>query len=222
MTIDVFAICYNESFMLPHFIKHYKSLGANITIYDNFSTDNSQQIILDSGCTLKTYDSGGQIRDDLYLGIKNEVWKHSKADWVIVCDLDEFIFLPFDITPYNIIRTQGYDMIGSPPSRTGVKNDMYSKAVMFRPSAFAQIGYAPGCHKFNPSMREPMRLSTQIAPLLHYKYISEEYVYNRHLMYQSRLSEFNKQYGFGVGYQSVEREKINQKFVDLHSASIII
>ena len=148
MTIDVFAICYNEEFMLPHFIKHYQSppFNAEITIYDNFSTDNSREIILAASCNYKTFDTGGQIRDDLYLSIKNECFKTSKADWVIIVDIDELLELNFDPSPYNIIRTQGYDMIGEPPSRLGVKNNMYSKAVMFRPDAFHNIGYQPGCH----------------------------------------------------------------------------
>lgn len=222
MTIDVFAICFNEQFLLPHFIAHYKAMGANITIYDNCSTDNSKQIIKDAGCTLMTYDSGGQIRDDLYLGIKNEVWKRSKAEWVIICDLDEFLEINFDISKYNIIRTQGYDMIGAPPSQLGCANNMYSKYVMFRPDAFTQIGYQPGCHSINPTPNGQVLLSKETAKLLHYKYISEDYVYNRHVLYQVRLSDFNKQYGFGVEYQSVERDKIDQKFVELRAKCLTV
>ncbi len=197
-------------------------MGANITIYDNQSTDSSPQIIQDLGCKLISWDSEGQIRDDLYLSIKNEAFKKSKAEWTVSVDLDEFIEIDFDITPYNIIRTQGYDMIGSPPSRLSVPNNLYSKAVMFRPNSFSQIGYGPGCHLFNPSPKEPIRISSEIANLLHYKYISEEYVYNRHLMYQSRLSDLNKKYGWGVEYNNVQRELINKKFIDLRSSSQLL
>ena len=103
MSIDVFAICYNEEVMLPYFINHYQKMGANITIYDNFSTDRSQEIITESGCTLLTYDSNNQIRDDLYLQIKNNCWKKSKAEWVIVCDIDEFIEVDFNLNNYTIV-----------------------------------------------------------------------------------------------------------------------
>jgi glycosyltransferase involved in cell wall biosynthesis len=119
-SVDLYAICYNEELMLPHFINHYRNMGVkNITIFDNQSTDNSQAIIKQHGCNLEVYDSNNQIRDDLYLQIKNECWKNSKSEWVIVCDIDEFIEIDFDIKDYTIINTKGYDMIGEPPSRTG-------------------------------------------------------------------------------------------------------
>ncbi len=198
-------------------------MGANITIYDNYSTDNSKQIILDAGCNLIEYDSGNQIRDDLYLSIKNECWKKSKADWVCIVDLDEFLFLDFNVFHYDVIKTQGYDMIGLPPSMLGVKNDMYSKLVMFRPKLFVQIGYQPGCHTCRPTPPIGyLRISQQTAPLLHYKYISEDYVIARHKMYQTRLSDFNKQYGFGIEYQNVEEQKIKDKFLHLWVQAAVV
>lgn len=221
-TIDVFAICYNEEVMLPHFIKHYKdNFGAKITIYDNFSTDKSQQIIQDLGCNLITYDSGGQIRDDLYLGIKNECWKKSKAKWVIVCDVDEFIEVPKEpIDKCSIISTKGYDMIGMPPSRKGVANPMYNKSIMFRPNCLKQIGYQPGAHKCDPSGK--VVYSELPVNLLHYKYISEEYVYARHTMYQSRLSDINITYGWGDNYLNTDYKNIKDKFISLREKCINI
>lgn len=216
MTVDVFSICYNEEVMLPHFIKHYQdNFNANITIYDNFSTDRSQQIILDSGCTLKTYDSGGQIRDDLYLGIKNECWKTSKANFVAVVDTDEFLEIPFDVSKCTMVKTQGYDMLGLPPSRIGVKNDLYSKYAFFRPNCLKQIGYQPGAHRCDPSGK--IVISEETAKLLHYKYLNEDYVYNRHMMYESRLSDFNKTYKFGAEYEDVKLQQITDKFIELRA-----
>lgn len=219
-TIDVFAICYNEEVLLPHFIYHYKKMGANITIYDNQSTDRSKEIILETGCNYIEYDSNNQIRDDLYMRIKNICWKQSKADWVIVCDIDEFIEVNFDVSKYTIINTKGYDMIGLPDSvlpakRLGVQNPLYSKHIMFRPSAFKEINYGPGCHKCKPEGN--ISGSMEIANLLHYKYISEEYVYKRHLMYEERLSDVNKHYGWGIEYNDVTYHKIKHKFEELRS-----
>ncbi len=227
-SIEVFAICYNEELLLPYFINHYKKMGAKITIYDNQSTDRSKSIIKLSGCNYISYDSNNQIRDDLYLKIKNNCWKESKADWVIVCDIDELIEINFDISRYNIINTKGFDMIGLPPSRTGVHNRMYSKHIMFRPDCFAEINYKPGCHSCAPimSMRGSIKSnisgSIEIANLMHHKYISEDYVYKRHLMYQERLSDVNKQYGWGIEYQNVERKKIDDKFNELRSKSSMV
>ena len=224
MTLDVFAIAYNEAFMLPHFIKHYQSapFNANITIFDNFSTDNSKEIIIEKGCNYKTFDTGGQIRDDLYLSIKNEAFKTSKAQWVINVDIDELLEIDFPLDLYNVIRTQGYDMIGAPPSRLGVSNNMYSKMCMFRPDAVFQVGYNIGCHSANPTFRVPPIVSPISAKLLHYKYISEDFLYQRHLVYQSRLSEINKTYNWGSDYMNVEKEKINKKFEELRAKATLI
>lgn len=221
-SIEVFAICYNEELLLPYFIDHYKKMGAKITVIDNQSTDKSRSIIEKAGCTYMAYNSNNQIRDDLYLQIKNNCWKESKADWVIVCDIDELIEVNFDISKYTIINTKGFDMIGLPPSKLGVHNKMYSKHIMFRPNCFKEINYTPGCHSLNPIASGTISGSVEIANLLHYKYINEDYVYNRHMMYQERLSDINKQLGWGIEYQNVERKKIINKFKELRSQSTMI
>lgn len=224
-TVEVFAICYNEEFMLPYFIKHYKEqFNANITIYDNCSTDRSKEIILAAGCNYIEYDSQNQIRDDIYLKIKNECWKQSNAEWVIVCDVDEFLEVNFDVSKYTIINTKGYDVIGSPESRIGVYNAMSSKHIMFRPSQFSQIGYTAGCHRCLPQLKSGGKLqgSREPAILLHRKFISEEYIFNRHKMYEQRLSDVNKQYGWGVHYQGVTIEKINEQFKELRKKAALI
>lgn len=217
ITIDVFAICYNEEYMLPFFIKHYKALGANITIYDNQSTDRSKEIIEQSGCNYRSYDSDNQIRDDLYLQIKNNCWKASKADWVIVCDIDELLEIPehIDLSKYSIINTNGYDMLGPPPERMGVYNKMYSKHIMFRPDAINEINYKPGCHGCSPTGN--VSGSKETLNLLHYKYISEDYLLERRKLYAGRLSEINKKHGWGSEYQEIEKEKISVIFTAIRS-----
>ena len=215
ISLEVFAICYNEEILLPFFIEHYKKMGAKITIYDNNSTDSSRKIILDAGCKLFAYDTNNQIRDDIYLKIKNNCWKNSDAEWVIVCDIDEFLEVNFDVSNYTIINTKGYDIVGMPPSRFGVENPLYSKHIMFRRSHFKEIGYNFGCHQCKPVGN--ISGSKEIATLLHYKYISEDYMYKRKLMYQSRLSELNIKYGWGIEYQKVDMDEINKAFIDLRA-----
>ena len=219
-TIDVFALCFNEEVILPSFIKHYKEMGAQITIYDNGSTDSSRDIIIQNECKFIPYESNGKIRDDIYTNIKNNCWKNSKADWVIVCDTDEFIKVDFDYSKYTIINTKGYDMIGTPGSNIGVPNDWYSKHIMFKPKSIKEINYTIGAHRCSPTGK--VIGSKEIAPLLHYKYISEEYTYQRHLLYQSRLSDINKHYGWGKEYEQAEKELIKQQYDKLKSESLVV
>lgn len=219
-TIDVFALCYNEEHILPSFISHYQKMGAQITIYDNNSTDKSKDIILASGCNIIPYDSAGQIRDDIYADIKNNCWKKSRADWVIVCDIDEFIKVDFDINKYTIVNTCGYDMIGEPGSNIGVANPWYSKHVMFKPKFIKEINYTIGGHRCSPKGK--VVGSLEIAPLLHYKYISEEHTFRRNLLYKSRLSDINKHYGWGKEYEQAEMDSIKKIYDKLKSESVVV
>jgi hypothetical protein len=220
MTIDVYSVCWNEAVLLPFFIEHYQSLGANIIIYDNFSTDGSREIITKAGCELRNFDTGGQIRDDLYLSIKNEKWKSSKAEWVCIVDIDEMLQLNFPVDKYTIITTKGYNMIGMPPSKKGVYDPMYSKSCMFRPGELQEIRFEPGCHRAKPIGN--LVPSIEIAPLMHYKFISEEYVYARHKLYQSRLSEINKKMEWGISYVDPKKEEIEKRFAELRANAVIV
>lgn len=102
MRITVITICYNEAEIIYNFLEHYYWLGANrIVIYDNKSTDGTIDICKDfekshQGCKIEIieYDSNNEIRDDLYIEIKNNAWKKFKSDYYIVVDCDEFLVLP--------------------------------------------------------------------------------------------------------------------------------
>ena len=45
MKIDLYARCWNEGDMLPFFFLHYDHLVQRYVIYDDGSTDNSQQLL---------------------------------------------------------------------------------------------------------------------------------------------------------------------------------
>ena len=102
MRITVLTVCYNEEKMIKNFLDHYFDLGVNrIVIYDNKSTDNTVEICKEFGKThqnckieIVEYDTNGQIRDDVYLEIKNNAWKNYKSDFHIVVDCDEYLTVP--------------------------------------------------------------------------------------------------------------------------------
>ena len=64
-------------------------------VWDNFSDDGSRQLI--EACpnaVLMSYDSGGEYSERILQRLKNNCWKWSTADWVIVCDVDELVYHP--------------------------------------------------------------------------------------------------------------------------------
>jgi len=219
MKIKVYAICWNEEVIAPYFLRHYKKYTSEIVIYDNMSTDSTCEIL--RSCEIRKYDTNEKIRDDIYLSIKNEAWKEtrdSEVDWVIVCDMDEFVYSTDLLNTlrkakedgYTIIKPQGYSMIGDniPIANgmiydeipTGVKDNNYSKLCIFNPNSISEINYAPGCHDAQVCGDVNVLLSSNIK-LLHYNYISLDYAINRYSTYETRLSEENLRNGWGTHYQ---------------------
>ncbi len=93
--IHLYSICYNEKVLMPHFLDYYSGFCDKIYIYDNQSDDDTVKICEKyNNVSVLTFDTAGKIRDDIYLTIKNNIWKKSRgiADYVIVCDIDEFLF----------------------------------------------------------------------------------------------------------------------------------
>lgn len=222
MKIEVFAICYNEERLLPYFLRHYTQF-SDVTIYDNYSTDNSEKIIKEWGAKIVKYDSGNQIRDDLYIQIKNNCWKESKADWVIVGDCDEFVYhtnLPKRLESIDgtFIVPRLFNMVSEDfPSgdgqiydeiKTGVEGG--AKMNLFKPSEILDVDFDVGCHYANPTGNVKYNFMSDIITL-HYKNVSRQYVYERSRLFASRLSDINKKYKWGYHY-NFGMDEINRNF----------
>lgn len=238
MKIEVFTICYNEEVMLPYFLRHYSSFCDKITIYDNYSTDRSDEIMrANPKVEVRKYDSGNEIRDDIYLEIKNNCWKGSKADWVIVGDIDELLvsrihkaFLPTllnTVPGCSILMPSWYDMISKElPAADGQIYDELpfgvfnpnTKALIFRPDRINEINYAPGAHFIDPK-GDVNILNTDALIVLHYKYLSLQYVIDRYRLFASRLSEINKKLNWGYHYNFTV-EQITAEYNNLMSKRV--
>ncbi len=220
--IDMHVLCWNEEKIIPYFLNHYENLVSNIFVYDNKSNDNGTKILKKHPkVTIIPYDTNDQIRDDAYLQIKNNAWKNSigKADIVIVCDMDEFLYsddlkksiIDFYESDATLIKPTGYDMIVNEFEfnyndkltnlvKTGYKNNLFDKMVMFKTKDITEINYNGGCHVAAP--RGPkVKLFENNFLLLHYKRLGLKYFLNKMSSYRKRLSEFNKKYKLGYEYE---------------------
>lgn len=224
MRIQVFAICYNEEVMLPYFLRHYSRFCEKITIYDNYSTDRSVEICRQNPIVeVQQYDSGNQIRDDIYLQIKNNCWKGCSADWVIVCDIDEIVYGSDEIEDFTVISPDWWEMVSEKlptgPNQiydeidSGVCMNQATKCIMFRPERINDINYHPGAHGIEPIGDIKLLRSSQIK-ILHYKYLSLQYVIDKYKLYASRLSDINKKNSWGYHY-NFEAAKIKAYYEDL-------
>lgn len=221
MNIDCYFIGWNESETIHLTIRHYKAFCRNVYYYDNFSTDNTRDIAEREGAVVRMFGIEGQLNDQEYIKLKNNCWKGSDADWVIVCDADE-ILIPIDMVRANvlgatIITSQGYNIFSeSLPSKnwleinTGIPDGNYSKSICFNPKALKEIGYVYGCHEAKPSGK--IAYSEDVAKLFHYKHVGgAKRIADRHALYASRLSPINKRWKLGYQYEE-PREKTIKYF----------
>jgi hypothetical protein len=196
---------------------------------DNESDDDSTAIIRSyKNAEVRTYSTNGEIRDDIYLEIKNNIWKESrgKADWVIVCDVDEILYHPNLITKLdelkergiNIIKPHGYDMYAEdyPKNslleiKTGIKdNRLLGKCIIFNPNSVEEINYKTGCHKCYPTGNLKFYKEDDIK-LLHYKCLNLDFLLGRFELLKNRLSLYNIENKFGKHYLA-EEESIKKKY----------
>lgn len=142
--IEVISCQFNETFMQPFFKKHY-SFADKITIIDRLFPDG--------------------IDDDLKASWINEAYKTSAADWVLVVDADEFIFIGQDDldrigNQFNAARVKLFDVYRhvtekeldanrpiKEQRRHGVLKEVYIKPLIIRGRQNIQLGV--GNHSIN-------------------------------------------------------------------------
>jgi hypothetical protein len=229
--LTIYTITYNENFMLPFFIKHYRTRFPNCTIVvcDNYSNDNTVSIAKSNDCIVCYYDSNDTIRDDFYINIKNNIWKDPQGiwtgnhvcqtKWCAVVDCDEFVDITSEVlnhADFNIVQTTGYDMWGEDGNLeaidSGVLSIGYSKVCFFKPSEILEINYEIGAHRAapKPQNNHEVKFNTTPINLHHYKYISLDYMTQRHALYCNRLSEKNKQHRWSIHYTYPSSDLYNQ------------
>lgn len=226
--IHLYAPCYNEQRILPYFMAHYGKFVDEFFIYDNRSTDSTARLL--SGyrnVNVIPFDTGGNFSHGERERIKNHAWKASagKADFVVVCDLDEFLYHPhLDVLlalmkahGYTLLKPHGYQMAAErlpefdgTPITTLVTSGMdvashYSKTILFDPSRVAEIHFSPGCHCSRPKGRIKTFHSSH-AKLLHYKYVDREEVLRKTRTYRATISAESRAQGFGWHYQRTDEE----------------
>jgi glycosyltransferase involved in cell wall biosynthesis len=209
MRVDTYAICYNEEKILPYFLRHYLQYGY-VYLFDNFSTDNSVKLAQQAGAKVEAYDSGGELRDDIYIKIKNNCWKGSTADWVIVVDTDEFVYCPtlLDIlkdTKFTAFEPTWFEMFSQDfPTTNGQIYDevkmgyeAWPKLNIFRPSEVKELNYEIGCHLVHPEGNIILNYAKSPIRTLHMRHLGKQYIIDRNAGYAKRMSELNKKNGWG-------------------------
>jgi len=222
MKIDLYARCWNERDMLPFFFLHYDKIVQRYIIYDDASTDNSQEILrLNPKVELRPMppysDPESRIRSALAL--QETCWRESRgiADWVIITDIDEHLYHP-DMYGYlaqcraqgvTIIPALGYQMLSEhfPEHKTllcqsltrGACDLVYSKLGIFSPNEIDAVNYTQGRHSAAPKGRVVLPARDELL-LLHYHYLGFERVRKRNAQFVTRQRKNDIAMGWGSEY----------------------
>lgn len=222
--ITIYTITYNEEVILPYFIKWYRERFPNckIVVYDNESTDGTKNICLSTpNLQYIPYHTGNKLSDSTYLKIKNNAWKHADTDWVIVCDVDEFLdvresnIIEFDKFEDSLIKGVGFNMCNVEGLKDiteikhGVRAIQYDKTILFNRKRIQEINYGAGCHHCEP--QGDVNKATISLPLYHMKFIDVDLLVNKYKSYASRLSDENKEMRWGYHYEQ-EEWRIREEF----------
>lgn len=222
MIIHAHILAYNEEKILPFTLDYYSNICEKIFVYDNMSTDGSDEIYARyPKVSVIKWSSNDEINELNYVNLKSNGYKQfsREADWVIVCDCDEFLYHPrlLDKLKYykenniTVPKINGHDMVsekfpvydGEPITdkiKTGSEvYPPFCKNIIFNPKLDVQYGI--GGHSFQ--CNNAVYSNSPELKLLHYKFLSVEYVERIYKARAERLSEFNKKNKFGEHYFNI-------------------
>jgi len=236
MTIEVYILCNNEERLMPYLVRHYREF-AKVIILESNSTDRTVEIAHNMGAEVWSYNVKDEIDDQWFTQLKNNCWKESRADWVMVVDADEFIYHR-NITRalqnnYNSIicprffnmysdkfpttDKQIYDEVQLGLEQTSPK----AKMNIFRPDKIKDINYFPGCHEAFPTGKVRVDNSSAIMTL-HMRNLGKEFIVERNLRARKRQSIVNRQMGWGVHVDWTKEEWIRRYEEEFSQARQII
>jgi glycosyltransferase involved in cell wall biosynthesis len=222
MNVEIYAPCHQEAKIIPYFMRHYNQYGK-VFLYEGHSTDGSRELAESLGATVINLDTNNEVRDDILMDIRNNCWKASKADWVIVCDMDEFVYHPNFIAylktvKETIVCPRTFEMFSNKfPTTTGQIYDevqhgfeIRPKFFLFQPTKLKEMSYSAGSHEALPQGEVYINYTTEIF-CLHMRHLSIDHIVNRNAYLNSRRSEINKQMNWGW-HVSLPRSAVEEYF----------
>jgi len=192
--VEVWAFCYNRRPLLPYFLAHYRRFAQRITVCDNRSSDGGREWLAANGVAVVDDLNAGTLDDRGLKEQKNSLWKASRgrADWVVVCDVDELIYVS-DLERrlawcvergISGVRLTGFNMVSEEtPVHRGQIYDraefqrgapdpvFFNKTALFRPDLVDEIDYREGAHEAEPRGRGWLYGDDSHFALLHYKFL---------------------------------------------------
>ena len=246
MKLYVMSCCFNEENILPFYLDYYTNFIKvdKIIIYDGGSTDNTPNIIKNYPNVDFIIDKREKMDERNLTDIRNNGWLkyRDECDWIIVCDIDEFIYHPnlkkllsnYDNNDITIAKVNGYDMISNEfpmfqkgyflPSfiKNGIPDPIWlNKSIVFNSQKIINMNYGYGTHNCSPIGDVKYSQDSDIK-LLQYKWLSYDYVTKKSLKSSQRLSDWNLDNNMAFHYDQFSKIKLEDFNRKLNSSIEII
>lgn len=249
--VHLYTLTYNEEKILPFFFQHYEKFVDKFFIYDNNSTDGTVALCKARKDTkVIPWDSNGKMDSFTLTEMRNKIWKKSrgKADFVIVCDADEFLYFtsPTMIKKMltmmkrkkiSVLKPLGFGMLsksfpvfGVMPItelvQRGIRTPMMDKCVLFNPNLIDEMNFSLGSHYCLPEGQVKVckaKKETVFHPqLLHYKSLGIEYALERKRLFRKRVPKKNVKMGISKHYFADDEQFIEATNKALRKAKYVI
>jgi|GEM_PF-840693 len=248
MKIHVYAVCWNEERMLPYFLRHYSQFADKIFVYENGSTDSSLDILKQNKkVKILNFKTREKLDETVLTRLRSNAYKKSrgKADFVIVVDIDEFIYHPhiLDVLErykrqgITLPKIQGFEMVADSFPKTegqiysevkmGITDNVnikghyhrFSKRVIFNPDI--DINFDSGSHSCKPKGNIIESKKAELK-LLHFNYVGLDYIIDKYNRYNKRgLSKSTVKSGCAIQYKwDAEKIRIIHNKIKINSSNV--
>jgi glycosyltransferase involved in cell wall biosynthesis len=230
--VTVYTRAHNESFLIGGMVRHYLARfpGCQVRVYDDGSTDGTGDLAKEAGALVLPINTGGQLDDIDFARWKSQVWHGAATDWVVVCDVDEWLDITSEqlqaeaASGNTVIRTQAWHMVterdGDAPETAarGVRDSFYDKVMLWNKRR-VQTWFKPGAHVC--ALAGEAWWSKTPYLMRHMKYMDTEQHVTHHKVMWQRLSGRNKAKGLGHQY-SLSEQDVRANFAEVRRSAVAV
>lgn len=233
MKIDLYTLCWNEMDILPFVVDYWKRLLiTKAVVYDNGSTDGSVEYLKQfDWIEVRHFETNGK-NNTIQRDLKNTIWKQSKdkADFVIVCDIDECLYIK-DNKVFEKMKEEGYttcapkwyDFISEkiPVYTEGkllheISPKAYKgsgKVIILDPNKISDSGFDVGSHHCNAKGIVKKYEGDDVYVLHINHHLSLDYLIEKYKIFNERLSDEDKRKKHGIHY-SLSEGQLRNNYAD--------
>jgi hypothetical protein len=178
MKVEVHALRYGDNWLVPYVVRHYLSYADKLVFHDAGGGDLPASVVSNPKVVVMPWDCP-QVDELKYCELRHNCWKGTDADWVVMADLDEFIYFPegaektlgaYTQMGAAVIRPHGFEMFSETYPTTegqiydeikmGAPDDKwYAKPILFTPRLVSEMRLGMGSHAADPVLHDERRLT---------------------------------------------------------------